>query len=406
MSGMRLTAVLIGLSVILSACGQGALAGSSVTGHSGGVQAGGAPGPGRSPVTGEATPSSGAASPAPDPSSTAPKASPAGPATPAGPASPQSSGSAVMPANVAGYPPGLSRGPLRGSMLTPGAVSAARPWAAKAPSGHGQLGQVDLPAPWRGGHRKTITVGIYLPPGYRHGTARYPVIYSVLHGLGYWQSGMGLTGVLDDLTRRGLIPPTIVIFTNVSYGPFRDTECADSLDGRQWIDRWTGSTLVRWVDRHFRTIAAPAARATIGFSQGGYCAGAAVAHHPAVFASAMVLSGYFVAGLASHTTPTAWIPFGGNAALMQAVSPITVIPTIPDALRANLFYELAADPASPVYGKQMRDFAAVLHGSGVPMALFPTSLGHSWAAARLIVPTMLRLWAGRMVALGVFGAPR
>jgi hypothetical protein len=37
------------------------------------------------------------------------------------------------------------------------------------------------------------------------------------------------------------------------------------------------------------------------------------------------------------------------------------------------------------------------------MALFPTPLGHSWAGARAIVPTMLELVAERMVSLGVFG---
>jgi hypothetical protein len=40
------------------------------------------------------------------------------------------------------------------------------------------------------------------------------------------------------------------------------------------------------------------------------------------------------------------------------------------------------------------------------MALFPTSLGHTWQAAREFVPTMLRLLAGRMVSLGVFGPSR
>jgi hypothetical protein len=117
----------------------------------------------------------------------------------------------------------------------------------------------------------------------------------------------------------------------------------------------------------------------------------------------MILSGYFVSGLHSGTTPTAGRPFGGNAALMTSVSPITVVPRISASLRARLFYEIVADPENSVYGKQLAKFSAVLHDAGVPMALFHTSLGHTWEAAREFVPTMLRLLAGRMVSLGVFG---
>jgi hypothetical protein len=40
------------------------------------------------------------------------------------------------------------------------------------------------------------------------------------------------------------------------------------------------------------------------------------------------------------------------------------------------------------------------------MAVIPTALGHSWEAARTLVPTMLELLAGRMVSLGVFAAAR
>jgi len=144
----------------------------------------------------------------------------------------------------------------------------------------------------------------------------------------------------------------------------------------------------------------------LGFSTGGYCSAALLAHHPDVFSSAIVVSGYFVAGIHSGTTADAWRPFGNNPAIVDAVSPMTVIPRIPAALSAGLFYVMEADPTQGFYGPQMADFAAVLHAAGVPMAVIPTPLGHSWAAARRIVPTMLELVAGRMVSLGVFGPAR
>ena len=49
---------------------------------------------------------------------------------------------------------------------------------------------------------------------------------------------------------------------------------------------------------------------------------------------------------------------------------------------------MASDAAQGFYGPQMKQFAGVLDGAGVPMAIIPTALGHSWEAARTLVPTI------------------
>jgi enterochelin esterase-like enzyme len=304
------------------------------------------------------------------------------------------------------YPTDLVAGPLPGSLITPGAVADARPWSSARPSGHGRLYAVYLPAPWTGGFRSRIEIDVYLPPGYKIGSARYPVIYEVPYSAGTWKNGMRLPSVLDALITSGSLPPAIVVFADQFGGPYADSQCANSFDGREWFDRFVATDLVRWVDTHLRTIATSAARATFGFSAGGYCSAAILAHHPDVFGSAIVFSGYFVAGIHSGTTPNAWRPFNNDPAIINAVSPIKVIPRIPPALSARLFYVMEADPTQGFYGPQMANFAAVLQSAGVPMALFPTPLGHTWAGARRIVPTMLELVAGRMVTLGVFGPGR
>ena len=262
---------------------------------------------------------------------------------------------------------------------------------------------VTLPGPWTGGIRDTIAIDVYLPPGYDASQARYPVFFVAPQDIATWDQGMRLPSVLDALITSGAIPPEIVVFANQFGGPYPDSECANSFDGREWFDRFVATDLVTWVDTHLRTLATPASRATLGFSAGGYCAAAFVAHHPDVFGSAIVLSGYFVAGIHSGTTPNAWRPFNNNPAIIDAVSPMTVIPRIPAALSSRLFYVMAADSTQGFYGPQMEKFAAVLHGAGVPMALIPTPLGHSWDAATQLLPTMLELVAGRMARLGVFG---
>jgi S-formylglutathione hydrolase FrmB len=314
------------------------------------------------------------------------------------------------PAASPSYPPGLVAGPLPSSLVTPGAVSVARPWSATLPSGHSRVTTVSLPGPWTGGTLDTIAIDVYLPPGYDAGSARYPVIYALPHSIATWDHGMRLTGVLDALITSGSIPPTIMVFANQFGGPYPDSQCADSVDGREWFDRFVATDLVSWVDAHFRTIATSASRATLGFSGGGYCSAALLAHHPDVFGSSIVLSGYFVAGIHSGTTPNAWRPFSdspavadANPAVVDAVSPMTVIPRIPAPLRAGLFVVMAADPTQGFYGPQMEKFAAVLHAAGVALAIIPTPLGHSWAAATQLLPTMLEMVAGRMVTLGVFG---
>ena len=301
------------------------------------------------------------------------------------------------------YPPGLVSGPLPSSLITPGAVSSARPWASSLPTGHGRVTSVSLPGPWTGGIRDTISIDVYLPPGYDASQTRYPVFFVAPQDIATWDQGMRLPGVLDALITSGAVPPVIVVFANQFGGPYPDSECANSFDGREWFDRFMATDLVTWVDTHLRTLATPASRATLGFSVGGYCAAAFVAHHPDVFGSAIVLSGYFVAGIHSGTTPNAWRPFNNDPAIVDAVSPMTVIPRIPAALSSRLFYVMAADSTQGFYGPQMEKFAAVLHGAGVPMALIPTPLGHSWDAATQLLPTMLELVAGRMARLGVFG---
>jgi hypothetical protein len=68
-----------------------------------------------------------------------------------------------------------------------------------------------------------------------------------------------------------------------------------------------------------------------------------------------------------------------------------------------MFMILEADPQDHVFGSQMLDLAWALDREGVPEALFPTRLGHSWNANRAVLPSALRLVAARQVALGLVG---
>jgi len=301
-------------------------------------------------------------------------------------------------------PSDLVAGPTTGSAVSPGALATAKPWLSSVPTGGGRTLSVNLPPPWTGGIQNFVTLDVYLPPGYDTGIRHYPVIYEPHQPLWAWEQGMHISSLLDDLIRTGAIPPEIVVFVGQYGGPYPDSECADSYDGKEWFDRYLGHDVPAWVDAHFRTIQTVAARSLLGFSSGGYCAAAALTHHPDVFGSAVIFSGYFQAGVKSTTTPNAGRPFNNDPTLEASVSPIDVAPRLTAAQRHAMFVAFSADPANQFYGDQITAFANVLDSAGVPIAILPTPLGHSWAAVREQLPDMLQLLAERQVQLGVFAA--
>jgi enterochelin esterase-like enzyme len=325
-------------------------------------------------------------------------------ATPASPAPSGGPGAVTVGTSVAPpLPSGLEAGPLPGALITPGAFSAARPWAAHPPTGTGQVSRITLPAPWTGGISSTANVDVYTPPGFGIGSTRYPVMYEVPYGIESWAKGVSIATMLDNLIGSGAIPPMMMVFASTYGGPYQDSECADSRDGRERFDAYMPTQLVPYIDAHYPTIANAAARAVVGASQGGYCAAALWSHHPDVFGTDISFSGYFQAGVVSSETQNAARPFGGDAAYEARQSPINIVPSIPAPAASRSFVVLSADLANAFFGPQLRDYAAVLAAAHVPMAILPAPLGHSWQTQREQLPTVLQMLAARMAQLGVFG---
>jgi enterochelin esterase-like enzyme len=299
-------------------------------------------------------------------------------------------------------PRDLVAGQLTGSLVTPGSISTSQPWASSAPTGTGRVDLVSLPAPWTGGLTTTAKVEIYLPPGYDTSNQRYATYYEAPMSIGQYAGAVNITALLDSLITSGQIPPVIVVFAQTYGGPYADSECANSYDGTEWFDTYMATTVVQYTDSHYRTIATPASRATLGFSQGGYCAAAILSHHPNIFQSAAIISGYYVSGIRSGSTPVAWRPFANNANYIAQTSPLTVVPNLPSSVRKSLFFAFEGDPTNPFYGTQLLQFTHALDASGVPMSVFPTPMGHAWGAVRAFLPSLLQTVAERMTLLGVY----
>ena len=117
---------------------------------------------------------------------------------------------------------------------------------------------------------------VYLPPGYDdEPRRRYPAIYQIqgLTGqLDMWRNRSAFRRnfpeLADALFATGDAPPCIVVWV----------DCWTSLGGSQFLDSpGTGryhtylcEEIVPWVDRHYRTLAAPEHRGIAGKSSGGY----------------------------------------------------------------------------------------------------------------------------------------
>jgi enterochelin esterase-like enzyme len=270
------------------------------------------------------------------------------------------------------------------------------PWRAWLPSGAGRVKQYSLPAPWTGGSSSSVEFDVYTPPGYdSDSNRRYPTLYEVPMSYPVWGAAMNDVAPFDSLIDSGAVPPSIVVFVDSNGAPYPDSECADSFDGRQWYDQWVAETLVPWVDLRYRTTAAPAARAVMGMSEGGYCAAILPLRHPATFGSGISFSGYFHAGAAGSSSG---LPFGGQQAVIDANSPDVIISQEAADAPANVYFILVAQPAQQLYGRQAAGFDSLLTSHGYPHVLIQAEQPHGWVQVRQELPSALEAWAARLVA--------
>ncbi len=256
-----------------------------------------------------------------------------------------------------------------------------------------------MPAPWRG-RSKTTELGIYTPPGYDPNEGRqYPTLYEAPTPFGFWDSATNVKGALDTLIDTGAMPAAIVVFISSGDGPYQDSECADSFDGLEWFDRYVAQTVAPWVDAHYPTLAQPAARAIMGMSQGGYCAAILALHHPDVFGTSIIFSGYFHAGIMGSNSAR---PFGGDPALLDAASPDVVIGRLAPDIRANLYFIVIAQTSQPTYGPQATAFDELLTADGYPHLEVAATVPHGWTQVRTEFPGAVEAWAAWLVATGVY----
>lgn len=133
-----------------------------------------------------------------------------------------------------------------------------------------------------------VHVNVLLPPHYRAGGKRYPVVY-LFHGAFSDEDSfttqtdlMAFTSQLDEDAQA------IAVMPSGGYLPVG----VDYADGTQHQEDFVFGTLIPFIDATYRTRADRGHRATAGFSAGGLDAMIYAARHPDMFAAAGSFSGF------------------------------------------------------------------------------------------------------------------
>ncbi len=261
------------------------------------------------------------------------------------------------------------------------------------PAGHGSVvaavavGAPDLRVPVQ-------TTYLYLPPGYRTGRLRYPVLY--LYG-GWpgrstdWLVAGRIVGVLDELIAQRRVVPMIVVMPDTTLGGLHDTECLDAVHGPQ-METFLAGRLVRYVDRHFRTIPERTGRAVGGMSSGGFCALNIGLHHTERYGSIAALEPYPSAGSGPESSALA-----GRRELIERNTVSTYLPRLRFAGPTPVFLDWP-DRASDAELAGNRRLAALLRTRGQRVTIRSEAAWHTWHQAQLGAPAMLEFVSRNLAA--------
>lgn len=221
----------------------------------------------------------------------------------------------------------------------------------------GTIVQDSFTSPALGGATKQFLV--YLPPSYFTAlgkTRRYPALY-LLHGspggARDWLSAGKADQSANSLIAARKMAEVILILPDGNGRLGQTSEWGNSFDQKQLIETYVAVDLVKYIDRTYRTIAAPEYRGIGGLSMGGFGAMNIAAHHPDVFGFVISLGGYY------RAEGSVW---GNNAAYMQENSPAIYIPAHVATWKLHIFLGAATkDQPYDTYARQFAQELAKLH---------------------------------------------
>lgn len=220
---------------------------------------------------------------------------------------------------------------------------------------------------------------VVLPAGYKHSSARYPVVY-FLHGLPAPAAAYRENGWIERAMEHA--GPAILVEPQGARPGDTDPEYLNWGPGRGW-ETFVSEELPRYIDAHFRTIRSRNARAIVGLSAGGYGATILGLHHLDSFSAIESWSGYF-----HPTDPTGAFPLARG----PATSAHHLIASLrADERRRRTFFAFYVGRGDARFRAENEEFDQELTAAHVPHIFELYAGGHETALWERRAPGWLRM---------------
>ena len=170
------------------------------------------------------------------------------------------------------------------------------PWTVRPgePRGQVRVHQVESR-----GLGQSMTVNVYLPPGYQRGQ-ELPVLW-LLHGgdmdADQWLKTAHIERYMDHLLAAGTVHPFVIVMPSAGKEPY---------DGAS--DRFIGTELPDWLEKTYGLHPAKARAALAGMSSGGYGTVALGVRHPGQYGFGYALSGWYPPALLKEVADAPVLP--------------------------------------------------------------------------------------------------
>jgi enterochelin esterase-like enzyme len=244
----------------------------------------------------------------------------------------------------------------------------------------GTLRRLEMDAPSVGESHRTVRV--YLPPSYaapESASKRYPVVY-LLHG---WPGSDGnliefghANVTADSLIARREIPEIIMVFPNGGgSGTMGRSYWINGYDKTKRVEDYVAHDLVSWIDRTFRTIAKPSARALIGISEGADGAFNLCFKHPDLFSACGGHIGDYVFEKGFGTGGFLGPEPGASRILRENSPALYAHEMVPELRTMTIYFDTATGDESLAHN---RAFHRTLDSLGVRHTYQEFPGGHTW----------------------------
>jgi len=134
--------------------------------------------------------------------------------------------------------------------------------------------------------KTTVGYSVILPPSYKNGDQRYPVVYWLHGGGGNECSSLFTSKSWRDLYETEQVREVILVYPNGFRSGYMD-----HYDGKIMVESLIIGELIPRIDRRFRTIASRAGRAAHGFSMGASGSLKFAIKYPELFCAAIAYGG-------------------------------------------------------------------------------------------------------------------